>query len=117
MTLPKKGSRLITVSDTTYRWRVRHKPTYCEGVGWSPLTFAVELAEGPYNVLLVTLPYARPDNWVLEQSMLRDRGDGVTHLVAQAVSPVAGPRGRTSSEPGRFGSSSRRVLTIDNVHT
>ncbi|GII34363.1 hypothetical protein Pmi06nite_78050 [Planotetraspora mira] len=69
MTLPKKGSRLITVSDTTYRWRVRHKPTYCEGVGWSHMTFAVELAERPHNVLLVTLPYARPDNWVLEQSM------------------------------------------------
>ncbi|WP_204017919.1 DUF5677 domain-containing protein [Sphaerimonospora thailandensis] len=33
------------------------------------MTFAVELAEKPGSVLLVTLPYARPDNWLLEQSM------------------------------------------------
>jgi hypothetical protein len=65
--LPKKGSRLITVSETVYRWRVRHKPTYCQGNGWTPMTFAIELAEKPGNALLVTLPYARPDNWLCEQ--------------------------------------------------
>ncbi|WP_182908124.1 hypothetical protein [Microbispora sp. H13382] len=50
MSLPKKGSRVITVSDVAYRWRVRHKPTYCQGNGWTPMTFAVELAEKPGNV-------------------------------------------------------------------
>ncbi|WP_245646847.1 hypothetical protein [Microtetraspora niveoalba] len=57
------------MSDVPYRWRVRHKPTYCQGNGWTPMTFAVELAEKPGNVLLVTLPYARPDNWLLERSV------------------------------------------------
>lgn len=69
MAIPKKGSRLITVDGTIFRWRVRHKPTYCEGNAWSPLTFAAELAEEPGRVLLVSLPAARPDNWMLEPSM------------------------------------------------
>lgn len=28
MSTLKKGSRLITVDGVTYRWRIRHKPTY-----------------------------------------------------------------------------------------
>lgn len=32
------------------------------------MTFAVELTEKPGSVLLVALPYARPDNWLLEES-------------------------------------------------
>ncbi|GAA3312820.1 hypothetical protein GCM10020219_023530 [Nonomuraea dietziae] len=46
---------------TTFRWRVRRKPTYCLANSWGPLTFAVELAEAPAPVLLVSLPYPRPD--------------------------------------------------------
>lgn len=42
MALVKKGSRLITVNGTTYRWRLRGRPTYGQGVVQSPLTFAVE---------------------------------------------------------------------------
>ena len=53
MTLMKKGSRLIVVDDVTYRWRVRGKPTYCQGLGWSPLTYAVELAADPGTTLVV----------------------------------------------------------------
>lgn len=29
--IPKKGSRLISVDGTAYRWRIRHKPTYSQG--------------------------------------------------------------------------------------
>jgi hypothetical protein len=53
MTLMKKGSRLIVVDDVTYRWRVLGKPTYCQGLGWSPLTYAVELAADPGTTLVV----------------------------------------------------------------
>lgn len=60
--MPKKGSRLITVDGTAYRWRVRHKPTRGQGDTWSPLSFTAERAEEPGSVLVVSLPCARPDN-------------------------------------------------------
>ncbi|WP_212735496.1 hypothetical protein [Herbidospora galbida] len=69
MAMPRKGSRLITVADTVYRWRVRHRPTYCEGLAWSPLSFSVEHATRPRSALKVTLPCARPDNWLGEKTM------------------------------------------------
>jgi hypothetical protein len=68
MSIPKKGSRLITVDGIAYRWRVRHKPTYCQGNSWGPLTFAVE-ADGLGCVLLVSLPCSRPDAWYGERTM------------------------------------------------
>ncbi|MCG5217288.1 hypothetical protein [Streptosporangium sp. KLBMP 9127] len=64
MAMPKKGSRLITVDGAVFRWRVSHKPTYSQGNDWSPLSFAVERAEEPGGVLVVSLPCARPDNWL-----------------------------------------------------
>ncbi|MGA5296856.1 hypothetical protein ACPCKV_23545 [Streptomyces koyangensis] len=67
MALTKKGSRLITVDGTTYRWRVRHKPTYAQGLCWTPLTYAVEAAggEGPGTTLVVTTDRTHPGNWLL----------------------------------------------------
>ncbi|WP_067129474.1 hypothetical protein [Microtetraspora malaysiensis] len=106
MTLPKKGSRPITVSDVAYRWRVRNKPTYCQGNGWTRMTFAVELAEKPGSVLLVTLPHARPDNWILEQS-----ASVRPALVAQCIR-------RATNEgwaPHHFGSAHRVELTREEV--
>lgn len=67
--MPKKGSRLITVDGTVYRWRIRHRPTYYQGNGWTPLRFAVERAEEPQGVLVVSLPFARPDNWLGERTI------------------------------------------------
>lgn len=67
--MPKKGSRLITVDGTVFRWRVSHRPTYSQGNGWSPLSFAVERAEEPGGVLVVSLPCARPDNWLGERTI------------------------------------------------
>ncbi|WP_433512465.1 hypothetical protein ACQP2T_53480 [Nonomuraea sp. CA-143628] len=70
MTMPKKGSRLITVGGTAFRWRVRHKPTHRQGDNRPPLTFTVERAEEPGNVLVVSLPCARPDNWHGERTIV-----------------------------------------------
>jgi len=64
MAIPKKYSRPITVDSTPYRWRIRRKPTYCQGNSWTPLTFAVEQQTGTGSVLLVSLPCSRPDAWV-----------------------------------------------------
>ncbi|GAA4588144.1 hypothetical protein GCM10023194_39000 [Planotetraspora phitsanulokensis] len=69
MAMPKKGSRLITVAGTMFRWRIRHRPTYSEGNGWTPMSFSVELAAQPGSVLKITLPCARPDNWLGERAI------------------------------------------------
>ncbi|MDP9866571.1 MULTISPECIES: hypothetical protein [Streptosporangium] len=69
MTMPRKGSRPITVDGTAFRWRIGHRPTYSQGNGWTPLTVAVERAEAPGRVLVVSLPCARPDNWDGERTI------------------------------------------------
>ncbi|MFD7026584.1 hypothetical protein ACFWAR_00935 [Streptomyces sp. NPDC059917] len=63
MALVKKGSRLITVDGTTYRWRLRGRPTYDQGLVWSPLTYAVEHAEAPGTTLVITTNQPHPSNW------------------------------------------------------
>jgi hypothetical protein len=39
------GVQSITVDGLVFRWLVRHRPTYCQALGWSPLTFVAELAD------------------------------------------------------------------------
>ena len=65
MAIPKKGSRLISVDGITYRWRIRPKPTYSQGVAQTALTYAVELEQDPGSVLVVTTDSPRPDNWIV----------------------------------------------------
>ena len=63
MAAPKKGSRTITVDGTKYRWRVRHKPTYSQALGWGRLSFSVETESGSGCLLLVACSGPRPDAW------------------------------------------------------
>ncbi|WEV26563.1 hypothetical protein OYE22_16180 [Streptomyces sp. 71268] len=65
MALNKKGSRRITVDGIEYRWRVRRKPSYPQGLCWTPMTYAVEAASGSQSgtTLLVTSGQAHPSNW------------------------------------------------------
>lgn len=66
MALTVKGSRLITVDGTVYRWRMRRKPSYSQECLGGPLTFAVELAGVRGSVLSTTiLDAGRPDSLVL----------------------------------------------------
>lgn len=64
MTLARKGSRQIVVDGATYRWRIRHKPSYSQGNGWTPLTFAVEDATAPGTTLVVRTGHAHSRNWL-----------------------------------------------------
>jgi hypothetical protein len=65
MSIPRKGSRLLTVGEHRYRWYVRSKPTYSQGVSASPMRVAIERADVvPGRVLLVRLSVSRPDNWI-----------------------------------------------------
>ncbi|MYY04956.1 MULTISPECIES: hypothetical protein [unclassified Streptomyces] len=66
MSLNKKGSWHITVDGIEYRRRIRRKPSYMQGLCWTPLTYAVEAASGsqPGTTLIVTSGRAYPSNWV-----------------------------------------------------
>ncbi|MFJ7421827.1 hypothetical protein ACIQXD_24925 [Streptomyces uncialis] len=66
MALNKKGSRRITVDGIEYRWRIRRKPSYTQGLCWTPLTYAVEAASGsePGTTLIVTSDQVHPSSWV-----------------------------------------------------
>lgn len=64
MSLVRKGSRLIVVDGDTYRWRIRHKPSYSQGNGWTPLTFAVQDAATPGTILVVQPGQPHPGNWL-----------------------------------------------------
>lgn len=60
----KQGARLITVGDTTYRWRIRRRSSYNQANAWRPLVFAVEAAgKRPGQPLLVSLPRPYPGSW------------------------------------------------------
>ncbi|MFB7575416.1 hypothetical protein [Streptomyces sp. NPDC056165] len=64
MALGRKGSRRIVVDGTTYRWRLRRRPTYCQALCWSPCTYAVEHAEHPGTTLVVTTNQPHTGNWL-----------------------------------------------------
>lgn len=64
MAIANKGSRRIVVDGLAYRWSVRSRPTYDQGLG-APLSFAVQSADAEQGqVLHVTLDAARPDAWL-----------------------------------------------------
>lgn len=64
MTLASKGTRPITVDGVPYRWKVRRRPTYSQGIGESGMVFAAERADQPGATLVVSLPWAHPSNWL-----------------------------------------------------
>lgn len=63
MALVKKGSRRICVDSIAYRWRVRGRPTYSQGLVWSPLTYAVEHFEHPGTTLILATDQPHPSSW------------------------------------------------------
>ena len=62
MALTRKGSRSLTVDGIAYRWSVRRKPTYCQEMGWSNLSFAVEAAIAGLCILHVITQATRADS-------------------------------------------------------
>ncbi|MEU4525541.1 hypothetical protein AB0F52_43310 [Amycolatopsis sp. NPDC024027] len=94
MTLPRKGSRLITVDGTDYRWTIRRKPTYSQGIG-ATMTFAVELADRPGATLVVDTGRPRPDNWL--------------HLATEPVRPAEVAEAVRAALEAGFGFTARPV--------
>ncbi|MDR7278706.1 hypothetical protein [Catenuloplanes atrovinosus] len=101
MAIVKKGSRLLTIDDTTFRWKVRHKPSYSQAIG-AVLTFAVELAVDPGRTLVVFTPWHRPDNW------LEIPGRAITPRIVENAVRTALAAGWHPNEPGP-----QRRLAID----
>ena len=62
MALAQKGSRKLVVDGIAYRWSVRRKPTYCQEMGWGPMTFAVTGVPGGFCLLHVQTSAMRPDS-------------------------------------------------------
>jgi hypothetical protein len=90
--LVKKGSRRIVVDGVTYRWRVRHKPTYCQSNGWGPLTFAVEDATASGTVLVVETDRPHPENWfglTTKPVVPADVAQAIRTALAQGWTPLA----------------------------
>jgi hypothetical protein len=64
MALVRKGSRWIVVDGTAYRWQLRGRPTYLQGLAWSPCAFAVEHADIPGTTLVVATDQPHASNWI-----------------------------------------------------
>lgn len=84
MTIPKKGSRPITVDGQDYRWFVRRKPTEGAGSGSNPLTVAVSSDVPRSASLLVTLATNRPDASLHSEVTAVTPGD-VAELIRVAI--------------------------------
>ncbi|MDX3241486.1 hypothetical protein [Streptomyces sp. ME18-1-4] len=94
MALVRKGSRRIVVDGTAYRWRLRGRPTYFQGLAWTPCTFAVEHADTPGMTLLVITNQQHPSNWFGHEATPVLPSD-----VAQAIQ-LALREGWTPTAPG-----------------
>ena len=64
MAIPQKGSRKIIVDEVSYRWYVRHKPTYLQAISNTGMTFSVQQSQKKTGLLVVKLKVSRPDNWI-----------------------------------------------------
>ena len=61
MGMTRKGSRPIVVDGVSYRWMVRHKPTYMQEVFACPMMFAVVADDHPNGTLWVVMNASRPE--------------------------------------------------------
>ncbi|GGW68543.1 MULTISPECIES: hypothetical protein [Streptomyces] len=94
MALVRKGSRRIVVDGTVYRWRLRGRPTYFQGLAWSPCSFAVEHADTPGMTLVVTTGQPHPSNWIGREA------EPVTPSGVAAAVRIALREGWTPTAPG-----------------
>ncbi|MET7574891.1 hypothetical protein ABZT04_41430 [Streptomyces sp. NPDC005492] len=92
MALVRRGSRRIVVDGTVYRWRLRGRPTYFQGLAWSPCSFAVEHADSPGTTLVVTTDQPHPGNWIgreAEPVLPSGVAEAVRHALREGWIPTA----------------------------
>ncbi|SOD67554.1 hypothetical protein SAMN06297387_1324 [Streptomyces zhaozhouensis] len=91
MALPRKGSRRVVVNGTAFRWRVRRRPTYVQGMAWTPCTFAAEHAGTPGTTLVVTTDQPHPSNWLGRAArpvLPRDVAQAIEHALHHGWTPT-----------------------------
>jgi hypothetical protein len=104
--LNTKGSRVITVDGTTYRWRMRVKHSYRQGLCHLPLTYAVELAalNARGTVLVVTTRQPHPSNWMGAEThpvLPANVAASIREALARGWQPAtAGPPFKLDQPPG-----------------
>jgi hypothetical protein len=95
MALAVKGSRLITVDATVYRWGLRRRATYSQMRGDTPPTLAVELADSSACVLTAAVPdVSHPASLFASSSLI------VRPALVEAVIRTALSRGWLPAVPG-----------------
>lgn len=94
MTIPSTGSRKIKVDDIEFRWTVRDRPTYSQGIAQSNLTVAIESLQSGGQTPHLTLPFVRCDNWLHQPGGVVAPSD-----VARWI-PLAMSRGWAPHQPG-----------------
>ncbi|WP_172387051.1 hypothetical protein [Streptomyces sp. MNP-20] len=90
MALGRKGSRRIVVDSQTYRWRLRPRPTYSQGLCWTPCTYAVTHADRPGTTLVITTGQPHSSNWIGRTSapvLPSDVADHIRTALAQGWVP------------------------------
>jgi hypothetical protein len=90
MSMPKTGSRIITVDGVRNRWRVRPAGTYAQSLVSTGLTASVELADESGRVLVVEFDGPRPDNWFHADGRValpRDVAQAIRDAVAAGYDP------------------------------
>lgn len=64
MAIPDKGARTIVVDGQSFRWRIKHKPTYGQAFYPNvPLRVAISPTEFPGSVLIVSFPQPHPGSY------------------------------------------------------
>jgi hypothetical protein len=94
MALGCKGARRIVVDGTSYRWRLRRRPTYFQALASTPCTFAVDHADTGGMTLVVTTDQPHPSNWFGREAKPVLPSD-VAHAIVLALH-----EGWTPTEPG-----------------
>ncbi|MDH6451831.1 MULTISPECIES: hypothetical protein [unclassified Streptomyces] len=92
MALGRKGSRRIVVDSTAYRWRLRRRPTYFQGLCWTPCSFAVVHADAVGTMLVVTTNQPHASNWIgreAEPVLPSDVAQAIKRALREGWSPTA----------------------------
>lgn len=85
MSIPKKGTRKITVGATDYRWLIRRKATYSQtDYGNGCMHVAIEHAETPGTTLLIHTDRKHPKDWATKEVIAVTPSD-VSKWITQAL--------------------------------
>ncbi|WP_353777682.1 hypothetical protein [Winogradskyella sp. 3972H.M.0a.05] len=107
MSIPKKGTRKISVNELKFRWLIRKKATYTQSVyGIGKLHVAVELEENPKTSLLIHTDRNHPND--IETEIVNPiKPSDISNWIKQAL--------ELGWNPSKFGSPFRTKIVENKV--